>query len=569
MTTVTLAQPQVFDGTPSVAGGDWLRKLLGNPAAYTVDSATVDKVVLKIADAAFAGYSIAITPVDHFTLTPGAAQPFAGAIDSVVLLDRDGGTAAIAEDLPPSATLAGLGDGSILATWDLSIDGSDGADTIVGVAGGDLISGGGGADVLRGGFDDGGDVIMGGAGADTIDAGAGDDDIYAGDGPDLIDGGSGEDWVYLTETNTRVEAWFGQPAPAGGLRLEGVELAITNDAGSRLHGGTISETFIGGAGRDEFDGAAGDDVLAGLDGDDDLRGGEGDDVLDGGSGADLIDGGSGIDLVDYSTAGAAVVIDLRITGPQQTPLGLDTLVSIEGLFGGDYSDTLTGAGTDDILFGGVGEDQLVGGAGNDLLAGEEGGDRVFGGVGNDSIVDTSGVNYLRGDEGDDVIVGGTGFDDANGNMGNDTVATGAGDDYAVGGKDNDNLSGEAGGDVVWGNLGADTQDGGDGNDQVRGGQGDDTVTGGAGDDFVSGDRGNDTVAGGAGADLIHGSQDAGIDRVVDFNLAEGDRVMLDPGTTYTVSQVGADTVIDMGAGNQMILVGVQFSTLTPGWIFGA
>ncbi|MDB5428678.1 MAG: hypothetical protein JWR43_2653, partial [Phenylobacterium sp.] len=42
----------------------------------------------------------------------------------------------------------------------------------------------------------------------------------------------------------------------------------------------------------------------------------------------------------------------------------------------------------------------------------------------------------------------------------------------------------------------------------------------------------------------------------------------DPGTTYTVSQVGADTVIEFGAGNQMILVGVQLSTLTAGWIFG-
>ena len=45
--------------------------------------------------------------------------------------------------------------------------------------------------------------------------------------------------------------------------------------------------------------------------------------------------------------------------------------------------------------------------------------------------------------------------------------------------------------------------------------------------------------------------------MLDFNLAEGDRVKLDPGTTYTVSQVGADTVIDMGGGNEMILVGVQ------------
>ncbi len=40
--------------------------------------------------------------------------------------------------------------------------------------------------------------------------------------------------------------------------------------------------------------------------------------------------------------------------------------------------------------------------------------------------------------------------------------------------------------------------------------------------------------------------------------------MLDPGTHYTMSQVGADTVIDMGTpGNQMILVGVQMSALTP------
>jgi serralysin len=46
-------------------------------------------------------------------------------------------------------------------------------------------------------------------------------------------------------------------------------------------------------------------------------------------------------------------------------------------------------------------------------------------------------------------------------------------------------------------------------------------------------------------------------------------VQVDPGTTYTVSQVGADTVIDMGNGDQMILVGVNLSTLGSGWIFGA
>jgi Ca2+-binding RTX toxin-like protein len=231
------------------------------------------------------------------------------------------------------------------------------------------------------------------------------------------------------------------------------------------------------------------------------------------------------------------------------------------------SDLINGSNIGSRLRGYDGDDTINGGAGNDFLDGGGGNDQVFGGAGNDVVVDGSGTNYLRGGEGDDVILGGTGFDDANGNMGNDTISTGAGDDYSVGGKDNDLLFGDAGNDIVWGNLGNDTCDGGDGNDQVRGGQGDDSVSGGPGADFVSGDRGNDTISGGSGADNFHGSQDAGIDRVLDFNLAEGDRVQLDPGTIYTVGQVGADTVIDMGGANQMILVGVQFSTLTPGWIF--
>ncbi|MFL5294945.1 MAG: NF038122 family metalloprotease [Phenylobacterium sp.] len=210
--------------------------------------------------------------------------------------------------------------------------------------------------------------------------------------------------------------------------------------------------------------------------------------------------------------------------------------------------------------------------GPDTLAVSGANTEIHAGGGNDTIAGGTTADYLRGDDGDDSISGGSAFDDINGNMGNDTAHGNGGDDWVVGGKDNDMLFGDAGGDIVWGNLGNDTLDGGDGADQVRGGQGDDVLNGGAGDDFVSGDRGNDTVTGGAGADLFHGSQDAGIDRVLDFSLAEGDRVMLDPGTTYTLSQVGADTVIDMGASssgapNQMILVGVQLSTLTGNWIF--
>ena len=77
------------------------------------------------------------------------------------------------------------------------------------------------------------------------------------------------------------------------------------------------------------------------------------------------------------------------------------------------------------------------------------------------------------------------------------------------------------------------------------------------------------MTGGAGADLFHTFGNADIDRVLDFNRAEGDRVLVDPGTTYAFAQVGADVVITMGGGGQMILVGVQLSSLTGDWIFGA
>jgi Ca2+-binding RTX toxin-like protein len=152
-------------------------------------------------------------------------------------------------------------------------------------------------------------------------------------------------------------------------------------------------------------------------------------------------------------------------------------------------------------------------------------------------------------------------------MGNDTVSGGLGDDWVVGGKDNDLLFGDEGSDLVYGNLGNDTCEGGDGNDIVRGGQNDDVLRAGGGADYVSGDRGDDTVWGGTGADDFHSFGDAGTDRVMDFSLAEGDRVRLDIGTTYTVAQVGSDTVVNMNGGGQVILVGVTMTSLTGNWIF--
>jgi Ca2+-binding RTX toxin-like protein len=193
---------------------------------------------------------------------------------------------------------------------------------------------------------------------------------------------------------------------------------------------------------------------------------------------------------------------------------------------------------------------------------------VQGGAGDDTINGGPAADYLRGGQGDDVIFGGPAFDDINGNQGNDTIHGLGGGDWLVGGQGNDSIFGGGADDILLGNLGNDTLIGGNGaGDVLRGGQGDDSIAGGSGGDYISGDRGDDTVSGGGGADLFHSFSGAGTMRVLDFHSAEGDRVMLDPGNTYTAHQVGADTVIDINGGGQVTLVGVQLSSLSAGWIF--
>lgn len=193
-------------------------------------------------------------------------------------------------------------------------------------------------------------------------------------------------------------------------------------------------------------------------------------------------------------------------------------------------------------------------------------DTVLGNAAENQIWGGGGLDYLRGMDGNDQLWGGAAFDDIHGNAGDDTLYGEDGDDWVVGGKDADLLFGDAGGDIVYGNLGNDTCEGGVGNDLVRGGRDNDSLRGGDGNDWLSGDRGDDTISGGAGADIFHSSGDAGLDRVIDFNSAEGDRILLDPGTTYALRYEGADTIIDLAwsgqpVAGQIVLAGVTAGTL--------
>lgn len=208
----------------------------------------------------------------------------------------------------------------------------------------------------------------------------------------------------------------------------------------------------------------------------------------------------------------------------------------------------------------------VGGGGSSVGKGSAA--SKLGTPGPDVLMGTSGSDYMRGDGGNDSIDGSASFDDINGNQGNDTIHGGDGDDWVVGGQNEDVLYGDGGNDIVHGNLGGDTVSGGAGADTVRGGQGDDLVLGGDGDDWLSGDMGADTVNGGAGADYFHISVGAGPDLVVDFDRAQGDKVLLDPGAQFSVSQIGSDTIIELAGGGRMTLQGVDYHALGDGWITG-
>jgi Ca2+-binding RTX toxin-like protein len=189
-----------------------------------------------------------------------------------------------------------------------------------------------------------------------------------------------------------------------------------------------------------------------------------------------------------------------------------------------------------------------------------------GGSGDDTLAAGDGTNYLRGADGNDSIAGGQGFNDINGNKGDDTIAGHSNvGDWLVGGQGNDLIGAHGDGNILYGNLGNDTLTGDGGHDIIRGGQGDDSIVAGSGGEWISGDRGDDTIQAGAGADTFHSFSGAGIDRVIGFDLAH-DHVQLDAGTSYTLAQVGADAVIDLGGGDEMILAGVQLSSLPTGWL---
>lgn len=231
-----------------------------------------------------------------------------------------------------------------------------------------------------------------------------------------------------------------------------------------------------------------------------LAGGEGDSfggnkfgILTAGLSSDSLDGAGGNDVLYGS-------------------LGFDTLI------GGNGSDTIYGRDGNDVLRGGNDSDRLSGGLGNDVIDGGTGNDLVkekgnvnfiatntsLSGLGADQLRSierihltggnrsntldassfTNGSVTLFGESGNDTLLGGSGKDLLHGDLGND---------YLNGGRFNDILDGGSGVDTLVGSYGSDTIYGQQGNDVLNGDYDSDRLSGGLGDDVINGGSGNDLL----------------------------------------------------------------------------
>jgi uncharacterized delta-60 repeat protein len=270
--------------------------------------------------------------------------------------------------------------------------------------------------------------------------------------------------------------------------------------------------------------------------------------------------------------------------------GIDGSIFVGGYTDGSF-DGQTNRGSIDVylvkfmdmkgeLFSGTAaNDVLSGGAGDDTLVGGDGSDWLFGGGGSDTLNGDAGNDYLYGQAGNDVLNGGDGADIVSGGDGNDTLSGGNGDDGMYGDASVDSMSGNGGGDFMAGGNDNDILHGDDGQDWEYGEYGNDAIYGDAGNDFLFGNFGNDTLIGGLGNDALFGGGGAdtfaftlneGEDFIMDFSIAEGDRISIASGVNgitttaqalASVRDVGGNAVLNLGGYNYVMLMGVSASAL--------
>jgi Ca2+-binding RTX toxin-like protein len=563
-------------------GADTMIGGAGNDT-YFVDNIG-DVVVDRASDAG--------TDLVYSTITFSAVGANQDGIENITLT----GTAAIdATGNARSNILTGNGAANVLT-------GGDGDDTLIGGLGNDSLTGGSGADIF---VYDGYDTAA--AQADVItdfSIAAGDKISFGPSGPASFEAlaryllrSNGADTVlsgfwngtgqsvtligvsmssltasqFIFDTSTMPRVVYG---------TANADMIFGGLGGDTLSGGDGVDYMFGDAGNDLLDGGAGNDVLFGDSGNDSLFGGAGRDNLNGGSGADEMTGGtdgdnywvddaldkvveyasdSGIDhvyaTVSYSLTGDAAGVEyLTLVGTADidaTGNALDnSLAGNSGnntLIGGDGNDALHGNAGDDKLFGGNGRDHLNGGTGADEMTGGADGDIYW----VDNVLDR--VIELTSDAGIDLVYATVSYA-----LTGDAAGV---EQLTQQGTDNINATGNALANTLSGNSGNNILIGLEGNDVLRGNAGNDTLIGG---------EGNDALYGGTGSDVFVFAPGSGRDVIHDFSVAEDRLDLGDYGIdafaqfALVASNVGANVVVNFGAGNTVTILNTQVHQFNDG-----
>jgi Ca2+-binding RTX toxin-like protein len=261
--------------------------------------------------------------------------------------------------------------------------------TLTGTADGDMIVGGDGAELIQGGLGD--DILGDGGGCDTLFGGAGADIfVLSADGQidriadfqfdiDKIDLSA---WgrIYSLSALTITATMTGAIITWGDEVLE----LVTPNGMPLVPGNFQLSDFIGlwhslPTPPDPANLRYGTNQV------DVLTGGSGDDMFIVSTGADTINGGAGFDTIVLTGATAGVRVNLDAPNHNTNIATGQIYLSIEGIIGSYYSDTLTGNGDANRIEGLDGNDKLTGGAGNDSLFGGNGNDTLLGGLGADVL----------------------------------------------------------------------------------------------------------------------------------------------------------------------------------------
>lgn len=359
----------------------------------------------------------------------------------------------------------------------VELKGTPGNDVIVGLGGSDYIDARGGDDLIcAGGGDDeiyggpGNDKIKGGDGIELIAGRGGNDWIWAGRGPleelygeggnDRLFGGPGsDDWLVGGPGDDIMNGGLGRDVVLFGDSPQGVHADLgTGEATGHGNDRMVSVETVAGTYFDDV--LYGDDnanLLAGGTGDDELHGLGGDDHLRSGApapaGNDLLDGGEGSDTANYYLSWEGVQADLS-TG-QAVSSGVDTLESIENLFGSKENDVLIGNDENNVIQGFQGDDVMDGRGGTDKAMFQNSFELLID-LGEGTAVEERGSDTLKNFE--DIV--GSGFADTIiGDDGPNSIWGGSGADTLVGAGEDDTLIGERGNDNVNGGDGTDACEG--------------------------------------------------------------------------------------------------------------